>query len=254
MKQRTPQASFTFPNQHGGRRKGAGRKPKGERAGVPHRRRPLLKERFPVHVTLRVRKGVPSLRSRRFVRAFRRSLAEACERGDFRVVHYALLSNHVHLLVEADDRRALASGMKSVGARLARAANRVFERSGAVLDGRFHSVVLRSPLQVRRALRYDGLLPNVMEKGEHRAMTPDDVRAMRAFVEAQRPGSPFDIVVEGRTPGADPTAAREAVAKWRDAGASVWLEQQWAVDPDAPSDPTAVRERIAQGPPRLEAT
>ena len=77
-----------------------------------------------------------------------------CERGDFRVVHYSLMGNHAHLLVEADDKAALASGMKSVGARLARAVNRVLGRSGPVLDGRYHAVVLRSPLQVRRALRY----------------------------------------------------------------------------------------------------
>jgi REP element-mobilizing transposase RayT len=107
-----------------------------------------------VHVTLRVREDVPSLRAKRLVRAVRRSLAKGCERGDFRVVHYSLMGNHAHLLVEADSRVALASGMKSVGARLARAVNRVFGRSGPVLDGRYHAVVLRSPLQVRRALGY----------------------------------------------------------------------------------------------------
>jgi len=32
--------------------------------------------------------------------------------------------------------------------------NRVFGRRGKVLDGRFHSVVLRTPTQVRYALRY----------------------------------------------------------------------------------------------------
>ena len=32
--------------------------------------------------------------------------------------------------------------------------NRVFGRLGPVLDGRYHAVVLRSPLQVQRALRY----------------------------------------------------------------------------------------------------
>ena len=137
----------------GGPRRGAGR-PRGNRARVLHRARPAVPGRYPVHVTLRVRSGVPSLRSGVFVREFRRSLAQACERGTFRVVHYSLMDDHVHCIIEASGRHALACGMKSLGARLARAANRVFARSGPVLDGRYHAVLLRTPRQVHRAVRY----------------------------------------------------------------------------------------------------
>lgn len=107
-----------------------------------------------MHVTVRVRDDVPSLRSRRLVRELRRSFAEACERGEFRVVHYSLQRDHAHLVVEARGKEALARGMKSIGARLARAVNRVFARSGPVLDGRFHNRVLRTPTEVRNALSY----------------------------------------------------------------------------------------------------
>ena len=57
-------------------------------------------------MTLRVRSGVPSLRNVRFVRAFEETLARGCDRGEFRLVHYALLGNHAHLIVEAKDRHA----------------------------------------------------------------------------------------------------------------------------------------------------
>jgi REP element-mobilizing transposase RayT len=83
-----------------------------------------------------------------------RSFSRACERGDFRLVHYSLQANHVHLIVEARDADSLGRGMKSLGSRLARAVNRVFGRKGAVLLGRYHHVVLRTPTQVRNALRY----------------------------------------------------------------------------------------------------
>jgi REP element-mobilizing transposase RayT len=86
------------------------------------------------------------------VREFRRSLAETCERGDFRVNHYSLQGDHLHMILEADDEQALANGMKSIGARLARAVNRVFGRIGPVLDGRYHHRLLRTPREVRRAL------------------------------------------------------------------------------------------------------
>jgi REP element-mobilizing transposase RayT len=81
-------------------------------------------------------------------------LAEACERGDFRVSHYSLQGDHLHMILEADGKQALTNGMKSIGARLARAVNRVFGRTGAVLDGRYHHRLLRTPREVRRALAY----------------------------------------------------------------------------------------------------
>jgi hypothetical protein len=105
-------------------------------------------------VTLRVRTGVPSLRGGRLVHEWRRSLTEANERGDFRVAHYSLQGDHAHLIVEAHGKEALARGMMSIGARLARAVNRVGQRSGPVLDGRYHHRSLRSPREVRRALAY----------------------------------------------------------------------------------------------------
>ena len=108
----------------------------------------------PVHVTLRLRSGLPSLRRRPLVREFQRSLAQASERGEFRVAHYSLQGDHAHLIVEAQGKHALARGMKSVAARLARAVNRVSRRSGPVLDGRYHHRLLRTPLEVRRALAY----------------------------------------------------------------------------------------------------
>jgi REP-associated tyrosine transposase len=137
----------------GGPRPGAGR-PRGPRPRVLHREREAVPGSCPVHVTLRVRPGLASLREGKLVREWRRSLAEASERGSFRVAHYSLQGDHAHLIVEAQGKEALASGMKSIAARLARAVNRVAGRSGPVLDGRYHHRSLRTPREVRRALAY----------------------------------------------------------------------------------------------------
>jgi REP element-mobilizing transposase RayT len=141
------------PSSWGGRRAGAGRKP-GLRRRDPHRRRRPLAARHPCHVTLKVRSDVPSLRCVRLVRELERSWREACERGRFRLVHYSIQRDHAHLIVEAIDARALASGMKSLGSRLARAVNRVFGHRGLVLVDRFHLHVLRTPREVRNAIAY----------------------------------------------------------------------------------------------------
>jgi REP element-mobilizing transposase RayT len=137
----------------GGRREGAGRR-RGPNPRDPHRERPPLASRLPCHVTLKIRRGLPSLRSGRFVREWQRTLAAACDRGRFRVVHYSVQQDHVHLIVKASSSCDLACGMKSVGSRLARAVNRVFSRRGPVLADRYHRHVLRAPREVRNALAY----------------------------------------------------------------------------------------------------
>jgi REP element-mobilizing transposase RayT len=137
----------------GGPRPGAGRPP-GDRPRVAHGRRMNVPPGCPVHATMRVRRDVPPLRRKAMLRELRCSFAKSCERGSFRLVHYSLQRNHIHLIVEAAGRVALASGMKSLAARFARCVNRVFARKGSVLDGRFHSVVLKTPTQVRNAIRY----------------------------------------------------------------------------------------------------
>jgi REP element-mobilizing transposase RayT len=119
-----------------------------------HRQRERIVARAPQHVTIRIRGGLPTLRQPRFVRRFRVSLSEACVRHGFRVVHYSVQRDHLHILVEAHDNGAIACGMKSVGARLGKLVNRLCRRSGKVLDGRYHSRPLRTPLEVRRALAY----------------------------------------------------------------------------------------------------
>jgi len=104
------------------------------------------------------------------------------------------------------------------------------------------------PKSMARALRYDGILPNPMTpEGDHRELTADDVRDIATYVTAYRvQTTPFDIVVEGTTPGNKPNKAAETVRGWAGAGATWWIEALW----DAP-DAAAVRKRVEQGPPRI---
>ncbi len=89
------------------------------------------------------------------MRRFERSLARGgCERGDFRVAHYAIMGNHAHFIVEAVDAEALGRGMKSLVRRLVLSVHAVFSRRGAVLADRYHLRILRTPLEVRRAIAY----------------------------------------------------------------------------------------------------
>ena len=119
-----------------------------------HRRRPVLKSRFPVHVTWRMREGVWNLRSQRCFTALARAFWGGANRFGFRLVHYSVQGNHVHLLVEAKDERALSRGMCGLGVRVAKGLNRVMRRHGKVLDERYHGHILRTPAEVRNARNY----------------------------------------------------------------------------------------------------
>jgi REP element-mobilizing transposase RayT len=197
---RRPQLELelTMPVQWGGAREGAGRKA-AERPRVWHRGRPEFPKCHPGLVTVRVRKDVPSLRTVRLVREVEYSLRGLAKRVDFRVVHYSLQYDHVHLLVEAEGAAALSNGMKSLAARLARAVNRVFDRRGAVLDGRYHHRALGTPREVRAALAYV-ILNARKHAGQHAPAAPDsesrvDPASSGRWFDgwAERPAPPVDF-------------------------------------------------------------
>jgi REP element-mobilizing transposase RayT len=139
---------------HGGVRRGAGRKRKAPRPRVVHRTRPKIDRNHPVHVTIRIREGVPRLRTRAPMRTIIRVLRAARGRFDLRVIQFAVLDDHLHLLVEAEGRDSLTRGMRGLGTRLAIHLNRAFARRGRLFDDRYHARALATPLEVRRGLCY----------------------------------------------------------------------------------------------------
>jgi putative transposase len=137
----------------GGRRAGAGRKLVAARPSPPHRPRPRHAARWPVHVTFRGRGALPSLRSARVFPRLRSSLA-AGHKAAFRVVHFSVQTDHVHLIVEGDAPLALVRGLQGLAARCAKAVNRAVGRRGRVWSGRYHARALRTPTETLRGLVY----------------------------------------------------------------------------------------------------
>jgi REP element-mobilizing transposase RayT len=169
MPQKTPKSGqllLPMPKPRGawgGRREGAGRPPsKGGRRSVAHRIRPFHEARQPVHVTLKLRKGIGHLRRRAFAatigEAIRRASqddgAAARRRRTFRVVHFSIQPDHLHFIVEATSKRALGRGMGGLASRLARRLNRRLHRRGRLFKERYHARPLATPLEVRRAISY----------------------------------------------------------------------------------------------------
>jgi putative transposase len=156
------QQTLAFPV-WGGARRGAGRKRTGARSRVSHRTRPAHAARHPLHVTVRLGTRLPSLRRKAARLVVSQAFAAGCERFGFRLNQFSLQSNHMHLIAEARDSRALSRGMQGLLVRVARALNRLWERRGSVFSDRFHARALRTPREVRSALLY--VLQNARHHG-----------------------------------------------------------------------------------------
>ena len=153
MSKRARQKQFDFGNPWGGRRRGSGRKPKGERALVSHDSREEFVD-LPLHLTFHLIEGLPNLRNKREHATLIEVFARCREREGFRITQYSIQGNHVHLIVEAKRKEDLTRGVTGLATSMARRLNKLWNRHGRVFSDRFHSRVLRSPTEVLRALRY----------------------------------------------------------------------------------------------------
>jgi putative transposase len=161
---RGEQLSFADKKSWGGPRPNAGPKP-GLRPKVRHRKRPAHAYYNPVHVTMRRAKGLPSFRVERLHRLLRDAIRDT-RRDGFRIVHYSVQNDHLHLLVEADDALRLTNGMKSFAVRVAMRVNRriMVRKSGRVWGDSYHRRELTTPSEVRNAIVY--VLNNHLKHGE----------------------------------------------------------------------------------------
>jgi hypothetical protein len=78
----------------------------------------------------------------------------ASHKSAFRVLQFSVQSDHVHLVVEADQHLALIRGVQGLAVRCAKAINRVLRRRGSVWSSRYHARALRTPTEVRLGFVY----------------------------------------------------------------------------------------------------
>ncbi len=175
IRPRPAQQDLPLPARHGGARDGAGRKPKPGRRRVAHATRPVVKKDWPMHVTVRLKRGVPRLRNFTLATVLRRAFVNGCKKKGFRICQFSIQGNHVHLICEATDRELLARGMQGWSVRVARGVNGKVGRKGSLFDDRYHVEVIKTPRHMRNALCY--VLQNARRHGEqldrrYRGMDP----------------------------------------------------------------------------------
>jgi REP element-mobilizing transposase RayT len=181
---RTDQLELGFDGRRR-RKRGAGR-PRKAFGRSPHERRPDVSPHKPVHVTMRVTKAVGRLRNGVGYRAVRRAMAACMGREDFRIVHASIQRDHVHVIAEANHKRALANGLRAFMVSAGKRINRAIGRRGSVFPTRYHATRLGTPRQVRNAIAY--VLNNWRHHGEDRAGEAQG----RAHVDPYSTGILFD--------------------------------------------------------------
>jgi hypothetical protein len=140
--------------------------------------------------------------------------------GDFRVIHFSVQTDHLHMIVEASSRESLCRGVQGLAGRAARAFNRATRRRGGVWSGRYHAHGLATPREVRNALVY--VLLNFRK--HLRAPAGVDPRSSGAwFAGWVRPQPPFPSA-SASTSTTCPVAQPQtwlAAAGWRRAGGPI---------------------------------
>lgn len=141
----------------GGKRPGAGRKPKGDRARVSHRKRPRFAGRAAVHIVLRFLDRI-DLRSAGVRRVIGEALEEGRGRIGLHVVEVRAKGGQLHLLAEAEGTHGLSRGTQGLTIRIARGLNRLDGARGGVYGDHFEGLVLRSTGEVEAARGVGGLV------------------------------------------------------------------------------------------------
>ncbi|HEX4338694.1 MAG TPA: transposase [Polyangiaceae bacterium] len=154
---------------------------------------------------MRLRSGLPTLRQKRAAAIVFDAFRAAKTRWGARLVQFSVQSNHIHLLVEANDKESLAQAMKGLAQRLARRLNRYFKRKGNLFADRYHEHILRTPLEVRRTIRY--VLRNHLKHAARASRPPlvDPMSTARYFDGFTTP--PFRRARDGCNLADDPPVA-----------------------------------------------
>jgi len=197
-------------NTWGGRRPGAGAKPK-PGSGVSHLQREDPRGR-PVLVTIRLRAGLPRLRNKATCEHLRDLFAKSCDRLGFRLCHYSVQNDHLHFIVEGEDGVAVSRGTQGMLIRIARGLNRFWGRRGKVYSDRYDDRVLRTDAQLRHALAF--VLNNARRHGL-KLPWPVDIHSSAPWFDGWRPHRRYDHLVPGVTKPIAAPLPREHWKTWK---------------------------------------
>ncbi len=99
---------------------------------------------------------------------------------------------------------------------------------------------------MKRAIQYEGIIPTIKNKqGQFEDITPEHIIEIKAYVQENRSKkAPFDIIVEGKSPGDDSKESMSIIKPFAEAGATWWIESDWTTN-----NLEELIKRVKYGPP-----
>jgi len=90
---------------------------------------------------------------------FLAAVAEACTLHDVTINAYALMTNHVHLMMTPQTADGISRAMQSIGRRYVYYFNHVYDRTGGLFEGRYRATVIDNETYWFTCARYVELNP-----------------------------------------------------------------------------------------------
>lgn len=146
-----------YKGRWGGRRPGSGRK-RIHSKGVAHRVREIVSARTPLHINFKYR---TQIKNKFCLKLLKKAIMNARSKG-LRIVHFSLQSNHIHLIIEAENNEILTKGMRSLTITFAKGL-----KAGKVQLERYHLHVLRTIREAKNATLYVLFNQQKHEKGKY---------------------------------------------------------------------------------------
>jgi REP element-mobilizing transposase RayT len=145
--------------------KGAGRPkiPPNKKNYIPHRERETIPKKTPVHVTIKINKHiVHTLRNKIIFQKISRAITKARNKG-IRLVHFTIQRDHVHMLIEAENKNQLGKAMQALGISFSKSLKSLTKTKLKIFKDRYHVHILKTLKEVRNAKSY--ILGNAIKHG-----------------------------------------------------------------------------------------
>ncbi len=129
-----------------------------ESGSVSHSTRPGFAYGSVLHVTVKLKSGLPRLRGRKPFNAVAAAFRKFALSDGFRLVHFSVQHDHIHFLIEADSKPRLSAAMQKLCISIARRLNLLWGEGktwiGRIFNQRYHAHLLKTPTEVRNAIVY----------------------------------------------------------------------------------------------------
>jgi len=123
-------------------------------------RRPRIHlDGVPLHIVQRGHSRQPCFYAAADYQAYLEWLGDSARRTGCHIHAYALMTNHVHLLITPGDAHAISQMMVSLGRRYVPYINAAYQRTGTLWEGRYKASLIQSDAYLLACMRYIELNP-----------------------------------------------------------------------------------------------